>query len=141
VEKGAFLEIEGAVGAPLEGVDGVVAVLGAEAVQDDAPHVGAVVAVGVLQEHQVRLLRDVGAAVAEGEAGRDVEPIREDLDLVGPAVAVAVLEDDQLVVRRPSDRRADRWSTSAPQASARVEGHRQRLGQVGNPRSEANSRP
>ena len=132
VEEGPFLEVERAVRAPREGVDRVVAVLGAEAVQDDPPHVGAVVAVGVLQEHQVRLLRDVDAAVAEREAGRDVEPIGEDLDLVGAAVAVAVLEDDQLVVRRlvRTDVRI-RGRRQHPQPPARVEGHRQRVGQLG----------
>ena len=132
VEEGAFLEVQRAVRAPREGVDRVVAVLGAEAVQDDAPLVGAVVAVGVLQEHQVRLLRDVDAAVAEGEAGRDVEPIGEDLDLVGAAVAVGVLEDDQLVVRRlvRTDVRIG-GRGQHPQPSARVEGHRQRVGQLG----------
>jgi hypothetical protein len=52
-------------------MDRVVAVLGAEAeaVQDDPPHVGHVVAVGVLEAHQVGLLRHVDAAVAQPGAG------------------------------------------------------------------------
>ena len=68
VQEHALLEVQAAARAPGEGVDGVVAVLGAEAVEDDRPLVGLAVAVGVLEEHQVRLLRDVDAAVAQLES-------------------------------------------------------------------------
>ena len=99
VQERALLEVERAVRAPLPGVDRVVAVLGAEAMQEDPALVGLAVAVGVLHEHQRRLLRDVHAAVAEREPRRDVEVVGKDRALVGLAVAIGVLEHDQLVVR------------------------------------------
>ena len=99
VVEGALLEVERAARTPGEGGDRVVAVLGAEAVEDDLVAVGHVVAVGVLDEHQIRLLRHVGAAVAEFEAGGQVQAACEDRVVIGAAVAVPVLEDDDLVVR------------------------------------------
>ena len=76
----------------------MVAVLGAEAVEDDLVAVGHVVAVRVLDEHQVRLLGHVDAAVPEFEAGRQVEAPGKHGVTVGSAVAVAVLEDHDPVV-------------------------------------------
>ena len=98
VVEHALLEVERAAGSPGEGGDRVVAVLGAEAVQDDLVAVGHVVAVRVLDEHQVRLLGHVDAAVAEFEAGRYVQAAGEHGVVIGPAVAVTVFENHDLVV-------------------------------------------
>ena len=98
VVEHALLEVERAAGSPGESGNRVVAVLGAEAVQDDLVTVGHVVAVGVLDEHQVRLLGHVDTAVAEFEAGRYVEAAGEHGVVIGPAVAVAIFEDHDLVV-------------------------------------------
>ena len=68
--------------------------------QEDLLRVVLVVAVGVLEEDQVRLLRDEHAAVPELEAGGVVEVAGEHRALVGLAVAVGVFEDEQLVVHR-----------------------------------------
>ena len=76
----------------------MVAVLGAEAVEDDLVAVGDVVAVGVLEEHDVRLLGDIDAAVTQLEARRHVEAAGEDGVVIGAAVAVPVLENHDLVV-------------------------------------------
>ena len=94
--------------------------------------VGLVVAVGVLEEHQVGRLGDQDAAVGELEAGRAVQAVGEDGPLVGLAVAVGVLEDQELVVHlllglpvrigRPD---------GDPEPALGVERHLHRLGQFG----------
>ena len=75
---------------------------------------------------------DVDAAVAQLEAGGNVQPVGEDRQLVGASVGVGVLEDHQLVVRR-RPRQVVRIGRRGqhPQPAARVEGHRQRVGQLG----------
>jgi hypothetical protein len=110
-----------------------------EAVHDDVARVGLVVAVGVLQEHQVGLLRDVGPAVAQLDPGGDVELVGEDRLLVGPAVAVGVLEDQDLVVDRPArEVHRVRRHRRDPEPPPGVEGQLDRLPQLGNSTSEAN---
>ncbi len=92
--------------------------------------VGFAVAVGIAQEHQVRLLRDVDAAVAELEAGRNVEAVREHRRLVGASIAVGVLEDNQLVVGLLARQHVRiRRRRQHPQAALRVERHRERFGE------------
>ena len=56
-----------AVGGPGEVVQRVMGVFGAEAAQEDLPQIGLAVAVGILEERQVRHLRDIHPAVAELE--------------------------------------------------------------------------
>ena len=72
-------------------------VLATEAGEHDAPFVGVVVAVGVPEEEQVRLLADVDAAVAAEDRAAHVEALDEDGALVGGAVVVGVFEDDDAV--------------------------------------------
>ena len=55
--------------------------------------VGLAVAVGVLEEEDVGRVGDPDAAVADGDARGDVQPLGEDGELVGLAVAVGVFED------------------------------------------------
>ena len=73
--------------------------------------VGAIVAVGVLEEHQVGHLRDVDAAVAQLDAGGHVQPVGKDRAAVGLAVVVGVFEDQDLVVGLRA--RADTSGTTA----------------------------
>ena len=94
--------------------------------------VGLVVAVGVLEEHQVGRLRQQDAAIDELEPGRAVQAVGEDGLLVGLAVAVGVLEDQELVVHLLLGlpvrvARPDRH----PEPALGVERHLHRLGQVG----------
>ena len=65
---------------------------------DDLTDVGFVIAVRVLEEHEVRRLRDDHSAVGEDEARRDVEMVREHRELVGLAVAVGVFADLDAIV-------------------------------------------
>ena len=60
--------------------------------------VGLVVAIGVLEEQNLRRLRDDHAAVGEHQAGRDIELVYEDGELVRAPVAVGVLEDANAIV-------------------------------------------
>ena len=127
-----LLKIKGAAGVELEAVGGVVRVGRVEAGEDPLADVGLVVAVGVLQEHQVGRLGDQDAAVGELEAGRAMQAAGEDDLLVGLAVAVGVLEDQELVIHfllglpvrvgRPA---------GDPEAPLGVERHLHRLGQLG----------
>jgi hypothetical protein len=97
--KDRLTEDEVTVRCPGEIVQRVMRVLGAEAGQHDLVSIGLVVAVGIFEEAQVRLLGNVNAAVAELERQRDVQVVGEDCRLVGATVLVGVFEDDDLVVR------------------------------------------
>ena len=57
-------------------------VVAAEAGDDDFSLVGLAVAVGVLEEEDVGRVGDPDAAVADGDAGGDVQAVGEDGDLV-----------------------------------------------------------
>ena len=81
-----------------EGTDRVVRVGRIEPVEYDLADVSLVIAVGVFQEDEVRLLRDVEPAVGDLEAGRQMEAIGEHRLLVGFAVAIGVFEDQDLVI-------------------------------------------
>ena len=122
---------EAAVRAPTERVEIVVRVLGAEAGEDDAAHVGLAVAVGVLQVQQLGALRDIHAAVAGREAGGDEHVLGEDGGFVGFARALGVFEDDDFVVRGLAgfDLRID-LAAGDPEAALRVEVDLDGLGEV-----------
>ena len=139
VVERAFTEVEVAAGAPVEGVHARGASRPSRSrAACELRIVGLVVAVGVLEEHQVRLRADVGAAVAELDAGRHVELVGEDGLLVGFAVAVGVFEDQDLVVDRRSPGRyigigrhgrrptAGPWSRTRTARASAVRGTRPR---------------
>ena len=127
-----FLEVDGTAGVEPEAVRRVVRVGRVETADHPLADVGLVVAVGVLEQHQVGSLGDQHALGHDLEAGRAVEMIGEGRLLVGLAVAVGVLEDQDLVVHlllglpvrvgRPA---------GDPEPALGVERHLHRLGQVG----------
>ena len=80
-------------------------VVAAEAGDDDLALVGLVVAVGVLQEEDVGRVGDPDAAVADGDAAGNVQPLGEDRRLVDTPVAVGVFEDLDPIA-------ADPWPTA-----------------------------
>ena len=95
-------------------------------------HVGPVVAVGVLEKDQVRLLGEVQAAVAQLQARRHVQAIGKNGLLVGPAVAVGILEDQNLVVDRLAGQiHRKRAHRGHPQPAAGVERDGHRIAQIG----------
>ena len=110
----------------------VVAVFRAEAVEHDPPLVRLAVAVRVLQEHQVRLLGYVDAAVAELEPGRKIQAVGKNAQRVGPAIPVPVFEHDELVIRFLARHqvRIGRCHED-PETSAVVERHRERIRELG----------
>ena len=132
VEEAAFEEVEGARGVGAIGRDGVVRVVGIEAVQDQFRAVRLAVLVVVDEQGEVRLLRDVDAFGSDFEADRDVELVREHRLLVGFAVAVGVLEDQELVVRQRITRAVVRVGRGRgdPEAALAVERHLHRLLEV-----------
>ncbi len=126
--EGAFLKVEATARSPREGVHRMVAVLRAEAVKQHAALVGPVIAVGITQEDERRLLRHVDAAVAQFESHWHVQVVGKDGRLVGASVAVEVLENHQLVVGFFARERVRvRGRREHPQSSPGVEGHRQGL--------------
>ena len=99
---------------------------------DQVTGIGLVVAVGVLEEHQVRLLSDVNPAVAEFDSGRDVKLVGENRLFVGFTVAVGILEDQDLVVDRLAGQvHRIRGHRRDPEPPLGVEGHLDRLLEVG----------
>ena len=99
VMEDALAEDEIALGAPDEVVQGVVAVLGAEAGEEFFAVVGLAVAIGVFEEGEVRLVRDKDAAVAELEAERDGELVGPHAAFVRAVVTVGVFEDEDFILR------------------------------------------
>ena len=111
-----------------------VGVADAPAGQHDLTDVGLVVAVGILEEDEVRGLSDDHAAVHEDEARRDVEMVGEDRELVGLAVAVGVFADlDAVIALLLVFLHAMRVirGLADPEAAARVPRERDRLHDVG----------
>ncbi len=96
-----------AVRAPGQRVGQLVRVVAAEAGDDDLARVGQAVAVGILEEEDVRRVGDPHAAGADGDARGDVQAVGEDGELVGLAVAVGVLQDLDAVLARPGGAVAD----------------------------------
>ncbi len=103
-----------------------------EPVQDQLADVGLVVAVGVFEEHHVRLGADIDAAVAKLDAGRQVQLVGEDRPLISLAVAVGVFEDQDFVVDRHTwNALRVRRHAAYPQSPAAVEGELHGLFQFG----------
>ena len=74
-------------------------VFAAEAGEHDTPFVRMIVAIGVFEMQQMRLLADVDAAIAAEDGAAHVEAFNEHGALVGLAVVVGVFEDDDAVLR------------------------------------------
>jgi hypothetical protein len=91
--------VEVTVGSPGEAVEEFVTIFEAEAGEEDFGFVGAVIAVGILEEEEVRGLADVGSAVPEEDAGGEVESIGPDVDFIGLAIVVGIFEDFDAVAR------------------------------------------
>ena len=129
----AVRHVELAVGAPGEAVEQLVPVLEAEAGEHLGLLVGDAVAVGVAHEPQMRRLAHVHAAVPDQQAGGERHAVGEDGHLVGAAVAVGVLEDLDAVAALLAGLGAERIliEFQHPQASALVEGHRDRVHHLG----------
>ena len=90
-----------------------------------------VVAVGVLEKDEVRLLGQVEAAVAQFQAGGDVQAIGKNRSPVGPAIAVGILEDQHLVVDRLAGEIHRKGAHRGhPQTAPAVEGDRHRIAQL-----------
>ena len=107
-------------------------VTGAEATEDDAFLVRAIVAVGVAQQAEVRAFTQVAAPRVTGhfQPRRDHQAIGEHRHFTGfdPAVTVAIIEDEHLVVGKITrlDHRIHR-AADHPQPAACIEADLNRL--------------
>ena len=129
----AVRHVELPVGAPGEAVEQLVPVFEAEAGEHLGLLVRDVVAVRVTHEPEMRGLAHVHAAVPDQQGGGERHAVGEDGHLVGPAVAVGVLEDLDAVAALLAGLGAERIliELQHPQASALVEGHRDRVDHLG----------
>ena len=91
-----------------------------------------VIAIGVLQEEEVRRGRDNHATVRERQARRKIQVIREDGDLVGFAVTVRVFENLDAIVPRVAVQHLVRivHRLDHPQPATLIERERDRLDDV-----------
>ncbi len=108
----------------------VVACPAVEQIHDD---VGPVVAVGVFEPDEPRLIGDEHAAVPELEPSRAVELVVKHLAAIGAAIAIMILENQQpigrpLVARLPQ---RVRGHAANPQPAAVIEVELVGLGQLG----------
>ena len=99
MQEAALAHVDAAAVIDVEGRDGVVRVVGIEAVEEILRDVGPIIAIRIFEQQQKRLLREIDTLRRELEADRHVEPVGKHGLLVGPAVAVGVFVDQQLVIR------------------------------------------
>ena len=104
-----------------------------EAVHEDLHAVRRVVVVGVDQQAEVGLLRQIDALGRQLEADGQVQTAGEDRLLVGLPVVIGVLEDDELVIGPGISRAIVRVAGHHrdPEASLVVEGHLHRVLEIG----------
>lgn len=130
--EGPLLPVEGASRVPRKRVQGMVRIGGVKPMHDQLARVGPIVAVGIFQEHQVGHLREVDAPVAQLDADGKMEPVGEGRAAVGLPVVVGIFEDQDLVVRfGPRQIHRVRRHGSHPEPPLGVEGHRNRVFEVG----------
>ena len=84
--------------APVEAVDHLVRVSGAEAAEDEALPGGFAIAVGVLEMEQLGALGDVESAIAKFDPTGHEEALDEFFELIGLAIVVGVLADEDVIV-------------------------------------------
>ena len=94
-----LVEVETAIDAPVQRVDDVVGVFGAEAAQHDATIGEDAVGICFREVKELGAGADVDAAeVVRRNAGRDEQSVRDDTGDVGDAVTIGVFQEDDLVV-------------------------------------------
>src|SRR6516225_5730487 len=98
VNVDGLVEIQHAVGAPAQGVQDMVGILGTETGEDHTALQRLAGSLGRLQMNELGAIGDVGAAVAGFDSGGDKQPIGEDGDFVRFTFALGILQDDNFVV-------------------------------------------
>ena len=106
-------------------------VIAAKAGDDDLAPVGAAVAIGVLQEEDVRRVGHPHATGADGDARRDIQIVGKDGKAVGPAVVVGVFENLDPVPAGPRLLARVFQAFGNPHPATLVKGHGHRVDDVG----------
>ena len=101
VVKDSIETIQPAVWPPGQRVRQFVGIVSAPAGEEDFGLVGFQIAIGVLQEEQIRRVTDPDPAVSDVDPRRDVEPLGKDRDLIDLAVLIGVFQDLDPVAARP----------------------------------------
>jgi hypothetical protein len=133
VSEDPVAAVKPAVGAAGEGVERLVGIVLAPAVEQDLRRaVGPVVAIAVGYEQELRRRADPDTAESDGQSAHEVQVIDEDLAPVESAVAVGVLEDEDAVPGLGVGHAARvRISLGDPDPASIVDRHRDRLDDVG----------
>ena len=84
-----------------------------ESAKHKLPHIGAVIAIGILKQQQVIPLSHIDALGSKLEPRRQMQFVSKNGIPVGLSIAICILEDDKLVVR-----------FRIPGSPVRVGGHR-----------------
>jgi len=108
-----------------------VRIVAAETGDHDFLLIGAVVAVGVLQEQNVRRVRHPHAAMTDRDSRRNVQAFGKDGDFVDAAVVIGIFQDLNAVAPGPRFAARVFEAFRDPNTAAFVEGHRDRIHQVG----------
>ena len=133
VRKHTVAAVEPAVGTPDEGVERLMGVLRAPAVEQHRRFaVGDVVAIGVGNEHELGGCAHPHASKPDRQTADEVEPLLEDLPGVEHVITVGVLEDEDPVTGiLGCDLLRIGVALGHPEAAAVVEAHRDRLADLG----------
>ena len=133
MEEDALAHVNGAAGVGGEGADGVVRVMRVKAAEDDLATVGFVIAIGVLEQHEVGFLGNIDALGRKLDADGQVQLVGEDGFLVRLAVAIGVFINEDLVVRQRVAGAVVRVGGHGgdPEAALVVKGELHGIGEVG----------
>ncbi len=97
----------------------------------DLADIGPIIAIGVLEKHEVRLLREIDAAIPQFQTRGHMQAIGKHRLPIGSAVAVGILENQNLVVDRFAGQIHRKGAHRRhPHPSAAVECDRHRIAQV-----------
>ena len=124
-----LVEPEHPLGTEAEGMNEMVGVLGAESAQHNLPQIGPTIAVGVLEEENLRRVRHVGPSIAGDHRRGDVESPGEAGGLVRGAIPVGILQDQHLIIfLLPRSDHGVHRAAHQPETPRRIPVHLDRLG-------------
>ena len=132
VREDAMGHVQQAIGSPGKAIEQLVPVLQAKTGHKNRLLIRQVIAIRILQKQKMRCLAHVHAAVAQQNAGREIQAVGKRLHFVSLPVAIGIFEDFDDVERLCSSRRP-KWiliKLHHPEASTLVPGHRHRIDHI-----------
>jgi hypothetical protein len=99
ISEYAMSHVKPAVRPPREAIEQLMPVFQTEASHENGSLVRFIIAIGILKKQKMRRLPNVHAAIADQNAGSQIESVRENRDLVRAPIPVSVFEDLDVVAR------------------------------------------